>query len=412
YGSPAWTSGRVAAALAFDGVDDYVDVGDPADGSLDFGSGSFTIGLWFKTTAPSGELVDKSGGGGGRGLGYSLYMGPVEMGAGEDYAEVGALSLRVRENPPGDVDRIETINTYNDGGWHYLAAVRAGSGAANLKIYVDGAEVTTFNPKDEGAGDISNQYGLSIGAKFDAGDSDAWEDFFDGAIDEVGIWDRALDANEIERLYEDGLAGRGITLGPLFADANGGDYHLLSERGRYWPAEDVWVLDDVTSPGVDGGDPAVEPSAEPMPNGARVNMGAYGGTAYASMSEWPMAGDMDEDGIVNMADYAILADSWLEKEEWFNEAPQVYITDPPDGFEFYWLTETVLIVADAWDGDGSVVKVEFFANGGKIGQDNDGGDGWQIALSFDVGTYVLTAKATDDDGATDMSPPVTITATE
>ena len=317
YGSPMWTSGQVAGALDCDGVDDYVDVGDPADGSLDFGSGSFTIGLWCKTTAPSGQLVDKSGGAGGRGLGYSLYVGPVEMGAGEDYAEVGALSLRVRDNPwGGNIDRIETINTYNDGDWHHLAAVRTGSGAANLKIYVDGAEVTTFSPRDEGAGDISNEYGLSIGAKFDAGDSDAWEDFFDGAIDEVGIWDRALSVLEIERLYEDGLAGRGLALDPLFADANGGDYHLLSERGRYWLAEDVWVLDDVTSPGVDGGDVSVEPGDEPMPNGARVNMGAYGGTAYASMSEWPIAGDMDEDGIVNMADYAILADEWLKSLPW------------------------------------------------------------------------------------------------
>ncbi|UCE47670.1 MAG: hypothetical protein JSW47_18980 [Phycisphaerales bacterium] len=75
-----------------------------------------------------------------------------------------------------------------------------------------------------------------------------------------------------------------ITADPLFVDPNSGDYHLFSERGRYWGEHDVWVLDQMTSPCIDGGDPDVHPSDERMPNGARINMGAYGGTAQASMS--------------------------------------------------------------------------------------------------------------------------------
>ena len=55
-----------------------------------------------------------------------------------------------------------------------------------------------------------------------------------------------------------------------------------------------------------------------MPNGGCVNMGAYGGTTQASMSEWPLAGDFNLDGIVNMADFAEFALGWLEKEEWKN----------------------------------------------------------------------------------------------
>jgi hypothetical protein len=54
----------------------------------------------------------------------------------------------------------------------------------------------------------------------------------------------------------------------------------------------VWFLDEVTSPCVDGGDPNVNVSNEPMPNGGRINMGAYGDTAYASMSEWPIPDDV------------------------------------------------------------------------------------------------------------------------
>lgn len=63
-----------------------------------------------------------------------------------------------------------------------------------------------------------------------------------------------------------------------------GDYHLLSERGRYVPAYSLWTFDDATSPCIDAGDPTMGPSAERAPNGGRINMGAYGGTRQASMS--------------------------------------------------------------------------------------------------------------------------------
>jgi hypothetical protein len=63
-----------------------------------------------------------------------------------------------------------------------------------------------------------------------------------------------------------------------------GDYHLKSQAGRWDPLSETWVSDDVTSPGIDAGDPNSPVGAEPFPNGGRVNMGAYGGTAEASKS--------------------------------------------------------------------------------------------------------------------------------
>ena len=71
---------------------------------------------------------------------------------------------------------------------------------------------------------------------------------------------------------------------PLFVDPENGDYRLRSNRGRYWPEHDTWVLDGLTSPCVDAGDPNTGPLDEPAPNGGRINMGAYGGTAQASLS--------------------------------------------------------------------------------------------------------------------------------
>jgi parallel beta helix pectate lyase-like protein/disaggregatase-related protein len=63
-----------------------------------------------------------------------------------------------------------------------------------------------------------------------------------------------------------------------------GDYHLKSQAGHWDAASQSWVLDDVTSPCIDAGDPVSLIDDESAPNGARINMGAYGGTAEASKS--------------------------------------------------------------------------------------------------------------------------------
>ena len=88
------------------------------------------------------------------------------------------------------------------------------------------------------------------------------------------------------------------------------------------------------------------------------------------------------------------------------------ITKPQNGAEFN-PDQKIEIEADAWDYDGSVAMVEFFADGSKIGEDNDGADGWTTNwYDHPEGTYNLTAKATDNDGAATTSPSVGIMVVE
>ena len=76
-----------------------------------------------------------------------------------------------------------------------------------------------------------------------------------------------------------GYAGTdNISSDPLFV--GGGDYHLKSRTGHW--TSGGWVLDATNSPCVDAGDPASGCASEPDPNGGRINMGTYGGTARAS----------------------------------------------------------------------------------------------------------------------------------
>jgi len=135
---------------------------------------------------------------------------------------------------------------------------------------------------------------------------------------------------------ESGYAGTGnLNTDPCFAnpghwDPNGtaddpnddlwvdGDYHLKSQAGRWNPISQSWVQDALTSPCIDTGDPMSPIGYEPFPNGGRINMGAYGGTAEASKSyfgkplcETIVAGDINGDCRVDLADFAIMALHWL-----------------------------------------------------------------------------------------------------
>jgi hypothetical protein len=82
-----------------------------------------------------------------------------------------------------------------------------------------------------------------------------------------------------------GWPGEGnIDTDPFFANPDNGNYHLKSQVGRWDPVNQSWILDDVTSPCVDAGDPSTPLGSEPLDNGGIINMGAYGGTSEASMS--------------------------------------------------------------------------------------------------------------------------------
>ena len=99
-----------------------------------------------------------------------------------------------------------------------------------------------------------------------------------------------------------------------------GAYYLKSVAGRWDSDIHAWVNDDVTSLCVDAGDPTGGALDESVPNGGRINQGAYGGTEYASKSPWGFEpfcgeyidGDANLDCRIDLRDIAIIASHWLE----------------------------------------------------------------------------------------------------
>jgi len=153
-----------------------------------------------------------------------------------------------------------------------------------------------------------------------------------------------------------------------------GDYHLKSEAGRWNPYDKDWILDDVTSPCIDRGDPNTPVGGEPDPNGDRINMGAYGGTPEASMSigqllplpppkplaHWKL--DEKEGDIAH--DSAGVNDGILNGDPlWQPTAGQIDGTLAFDGIDDYVSTDFVLNPIDgafsalAWIGGGAPGQV-------------------------------------------------------
>lgn len=103
-----------------------------------------------------------------------------------------------------------------------------------------------------------------------------------------------------------------------------GDYHLKSQ-GWYWhTGRKVWDWDeDETSRCIDAGNPGSplgeellsipDDPANDFGQNLRINMGAYGGTAEASMPpyDWALLADLNNDGTVDFLDLADWVEYWL-----------------------------------------------------------------------------------------------------
>ena len=89
-----------------------------------------------------------------------------------------------------------------------------------------------------------------------------------------------------------------------------------------------------------------------------------------------------------------------------NNAPTVSITSPNNGQTFD-VGNSITITANASDSDGSVSKVEFYNNGSMIGEATSAPYSYTIT-NAQTGNYSLTAKATDNDGASTTSSAIAV----
>jgi Bacterial Ig domain/Calx-beta domain len=97
-----------------------------------------------------------------------------------------------------------------------------------------------------------------------------------------------------------------------------------------------------------------------------------------------------------------------------NRPPVVNITSPPNG-AIYIAPANITLLAGAFDADGTVSTVEFFEGGNSLGIATNNPISAGAANAFHLnwpnvsaGQYILTAVATDNQGATGTSAPVRV----
>ncbi|MFA5743044.1 MAG: LamG-like jellyroll fold domain-containing protein [Candidatus Paceibacterota bacterium] len=184
---PAWKSGAECVSggcLSFDGVNDYVDVGNVIDANID-GTNSKTITAWIKPSSiqVGDHIVTK--------------WTTAATGAGWQFNFGTALKLEfwARNSAATDWNYIANSANFTTGKWqHAVVTINAGV----IKLYKDGTEVSgTYLGS---ALDATNALSVQIGTR--RGSS---AEFFDGSIDEVRIYNAALTASAIRGQYLAGL---------------------------------------------------------------------------------------------------------------------------------------------------------------------------------------------------------------
>jgi len=173
------TSGHYGNALDFDGVNDWVTVNDSA--SLDFSTG-MTLEAWvypMSQTNGGNTVILKEATGAEV---YALY-------SDED------ANLPVSYFNDGSYQAVTGPNRLPVNTWTHLVATYDGQ---YQRLYVNGAEVS----KNPATTPIQQSSGvLRIGG------NSVWGEFFDGKIDEVRIYNRALTATEINYNLATPIAG-------------------------------------------------------------------------------------------------------------------------------------------------------------------------------------------------------------
>jgi len=172
--NPEWVQGKVKDALEFtDGKSMGAEV--PPNKVLDLGTDDVSLEAWFKT--------DK---GAGQGFIFIKWDGPGY------YIKVrdGLLYARFYDGAAGD--EIPSKTAVADNEWHHVVAVRQDK--TMLQIYLDG-KLDIENAAGAGAGSTDNGFALEIG-RYRA------ERYWNGIIDEIRCWRKALTAEEVQQAME------------------------------------------------------------------------------------------------------------------------------------------------------------------------------------------------------------------
>ena len=245
-GDPVWATGRIDGVLEFDG-NDYIEI-DGYKGIT--GGNSRTCIAWIKTTMP-GEIV--SWGDTSEGHKWIVRV-----------SETGALRAEISNG------YIYGTTVINDGRWHHVAVVLEDDGSPDIseaRLYVDGRLDTVSTDTLACPVNSSDAQNVSIGVFKMVGVR-----YFQGLMDDVRIYSRALSADEIDEMAGPRVPAVFIPLDSDAGDISGNGYHGVGQGSPTY-SDGVIVLDGVDDyVSLPAG--IINPAAGPFSAFARVRGGA------------------------------------------------------------------------------------------------------------------------------------------
>lgn len=168
-GNPMWVYGVFGQALKLDGIIDYAVI--PDDATVDL-SNAVTLAAWIKPEVSGTQNIIKKVDGLS---GYELFLS-------SNSPDIVSVQLN------GSTDyKISSTTTFpTDGTWMHVAATFDGT---VTKLYINGVQEggTLQGPNSI----LSNNVGLGLGSDHNGNDK------FIGTLDDVRVYNRALDATEI-----------------------------------------------------------------------------------------------------------------------------------------------------------------------------------------------------------------------
>ena len=181
----AWVGGKIGNALNFDGVDDYVKAG--AGEAI---TGDMTASAWVKTPSAIStdypQIISRAGDGDTTN-GWNLYW--YRLGGANKFSFI----VKVGAGAWGD-DYAQTADGFaSPSTWYFVTGVRRGT---TMEIWVNG-KLEATDAGTSGTITYSASPTYQIGTKASGDVTTMWK----GTIDEVRVYNRALSAAEIYRLY-------------------------------------------------------------------------------------------------------------------------------------------------------------------------------------------------------------------
>lgn len=220
-----WVTGRPGgggSALQFDGVDDSVQLG-----AVDGGGQALTISLWFKADdfgTHDGRLISKS-----TGTAESNHYWMLST------IDSSGSKLRFRLKTNGTTTTlIASSGALTAGVWTHVVGVYDGS---TMRLYKDG--VMVGSAAKTGTVDTNASVSAAIGNQ----PTGAGSVPFDGAIDDVRIYDQALNDSQIADLSANSVSSaEWVTIRTIACDAvdNVGQVSPVSQTVHFVP-ETVWA---------------------------------------------------------------------------------------------------------------------------------------------------------------------------